>query len=95
MCQKGKPKDLCDSFAVVERNRINLSIKARLHRAFAFFCINQCKKRFHPSLLSMGDANTNVRWKWAFSYLLNFEANLLVVVAAAVVVVVCIYHSYD
>ena len=40
-------------------------LKACLHRAFAFaiFCIIQCRKRFHPSLVSMGDANANARCK--------------------------------
>ena len=27
--------------------------------AFAFFCTIQCGKRFHPSLVSMGDPNAN------------------------------------
>ena len=40
-------------------------IKACLHRAFAFFCIIQYRKRFHPSLVSMGDANA--RCKQAFN----------------------------
>ena len=45
-----------------------LDVKACLHRAFAFtfFCIIQCRQHFHPSLVSMGDANTNACCKWAF-----------------------------
>ena len=40
-------------------------VKACLHRAFAFFCIIQCRKRFYLSLVSMGDANANARCKQA------------------------------
>ena len=40
-----------------------ISLKACLHRVFvfAFFCIIQCRKRFHPSLVSMGDANARCK----------------------------------
>ena len=39
-------------------------VKACLHRAFAFAfcCIIQCRKRFHPSLVSMGDANARAQF---------------------------------
>ena len=48
-------------------------LKACSHRAFAFaiFCIIQCRKRFHLSLVSMGDANANARCKQAIKTCLH------------------------
>ena len=39
------------------------ALKACSHRAFVFaiFCTIQCRKRFHLSLMSMGDANARYK----------------------------------
>ena len=52
------------------------------HRAFAFaiFCIIQCRKRFHLSLVSMGDANANARCKQAFILLMVYDFGVLSVI---------------
>ena len=52
-------------------------LKACLHQAFAFafFCKILCRKRFHPSLVSMGDANA--RCKWAFRLRSNRPVEVL------------------
>ena len=44
-------------------------VKAHLHeaKAFVYFSVFPCRKRLHPSLVSMGDANASVRCKQAFN----------------------------
>ena len=51
----------------VKKSLVWVGPEACLHRAFVFavFCIIQCRKHFHPSMVSMGDANASTRCKRA------------------------------
>ena len=55
-----------------------IKLKARLHREFAcaFFCIIECRKRFHPSLVSMGDANAQCE-TGLYSFLARYDLEAL------------------
>ena len=50
-------------FTALDKQHFSTAVKVRLHRVFAFvfFCIIQCRKRFHPLLVSMGDANARCK----------------------------------